>query len=613
MTIKKCIEIKDEIINYYSNHTTASTCKKYDISRGTFYKFLDLYDIIRHDSSISEILKHIELDKYDNLTMEQIETIYETYNLLNEIEETCEKCNIKEYFLVYLLQNRNIEIKHRDSKILDIETFDSNLIRDIIDFYLAPNTLIDTAEKFNLKSHNIKRILELNNIELHSKEITEQLGKAKQHKNLQLKYGVDNVFQLESTKEKITKTKIARYNDAKYTNKEQAKQTFLEKYGATSFLGSDLGKEAIKNYSKQAYGTDYAFQSLDWQNSVKQKSQKTRENNKYNLKNYSQLYLDVYQNKEALSNLIKDKTIYEIANILNIDRNQAYYLVTKNNLLDIVKKDYVAHSHYEFELIEFIGEDLCTLGDRTVLKGKEIDIYIPTKNIGIEFNGTRWHSTEINPDKKYHFNKSIEAEKAGIRLIHIWEYEWEDPIQREKIKLMLNIALGRNKDKIYARNCVVRQITNTEAKQVNEKYHLQGHRNARVTYGLFYKDELVQIMSFSPSKYNKNLQDNEWEIIRGCPGSNNIVVGGVSKLLKHFIRDYKPSSIFSYCDFNKFDGKSYIKAGMSFIGYTGPDMKWVLSDYTVVNRQPKKHAELKKQAIAQIFGAGSKKFVLKIS
>ena len=117
-------------------------------------------------------------------------------------------------------------------------------------------------------------------------------------------------------------------------------------------------------------------------------------------------------------------------------------------------------------------------------------------------------------------------------------------------------------------------------------------------------------MSFSKTKYNKNLKtSNSWEIIRGCPGSNNLIVGGVSKLFKHFILDYNPDCVFSYCDFNKFDGKGYTALGMAFIGYTGPDMKWVLKNSQVVNRQPTKHAELKQQSVAQIFGAGSKKYL----
>jgi hypothetical protein len=74
---------------------------------------------------------------------------------------------------------------------------------------------------------------------------------------------------------------------------------------------------------------------------------------------------------------------------------------------------------------------------------------------------------------------------------------------------MLDIALGRVKTKIYARNCEIKQITNKEAKVLNEKIHLQGHRNAQVTYGLFYNNQLVQLMSFSHIKYNKNIKNND--------------------------------------------------------------------------------------------------------
>lgn len=176
--------------------------------------------------------------------------------------------------------------------------------------------------------------------------------------------------------------------------------------------------------------------------------------------------------------------------------------------------------------------------------------------------------------------------------------------------MLLNIALGRAQNRIYARQCNIKQISNKEAKVLNDQIHLQNHRSAQVTYGLFYQNKLVQLMSFSKTKYNRNLStENSWEIIRGCPGANNIVVGGVSKLFKHFVRDYNPDFVFSYCDFNKFDGKSYEALGMKFIGYTGPDMKWLLSEGTVVNRNPKKHNEYTKNAKSQIFGAGSKKYL----
>jgi hypothetical protein len=136
---------------------------------------------------------------------------------------------------------------------------------------------------------------------------------------------------------------------------------------------------------------------------------------------------------------------------------------------------------------------------------------------------------------------------------------------------------------------------------------LQGHRNASITYGLFYSDELVQLMSFSKTA-NAKRNGAEWEIIRGCPGSNNIVIGGVSKLFRHFIKTHSPKSVFSYCDFNKFNGNSYEQLGMKFIGYTGPDKYWIIND-RMIPRSPTKYQELKKEAQGVLWGAGSKKYL----
>ena len=109
-------------------------------------------------------------------------------------------------------------------------------------------------------------------------------------------------------------------------------------------------------------------------------------------------------------------------------------------------------------------------------------------------------------------------------------------------------------------------------------------------------------MSFSHHK------KYEWEIIRGCPGSNNIVVGGVSKLFKHFIRENNPQQIFSYCDFNKFDGIGYESIGMKFIGYTGPDKTWLIKGIAQ-KRSASHYQEYKKEADAIIWGAGSKRYL----
>lgn len=561
-------DILQEIIRYYSNHTAASTIRKFNVNRSMFNTICKKFNLAAHSSSEAELFKHLEADGFDNLsesTCHEIATYYKQHSMTC----TCEAFNVKDYFVKLLLEKYSIQL-HSTREEIDLTRHQKS--------GFAFSKTREEKEKLELERYG-------------------QLGLSGREKaaitNKKL-YGVKNVFANKDIISKLEQTKLEKYGDKHFTNREKATETCKEKYGTETFLGSNAAKEAFIK-SAEARKISFLESLKDGQHD---------------------LYLQCYDNRELLITVIKSlphNTTSQLAEKLNIDRNLAYSLVDRLGLFEYLDLDTTNTSYYEEELLEFIGKDICIKTDRQVIAPYEIDIYIPSKKLGIEFNGTYWHSSACK-DKNYHLLKSKLAGEAGIRLIHIYEYEWTDPVQKEKLKLMLNIALGRVENKIYARQCEVRPISNKEAKELNEKVHLQGHRPAQVTYGLFYNNKLVQLMSFSKTRYNRNLQtDNSWEIIRGCPGSNNLVVGGVSKLFNHFIKDYHPDSIFSYCDLNKFDGRSYEQLGMQFIGYTGPDMKWLLTTGEVVNRQPAKHAELQTKAKAQIFGAGSKKYLWKAS
>ena len=89
----------------------------------------------------------------------------------------------------------------------------------------------------------------------------------------------------------------------------------------------------------------------------------------------------------------------------------------------------------------------------------ELDIFVPSLNVAIEYNGAYYHSTNgINKRiKTYHYNKSMFANKMGIELIHVWEDQWLN--QRSLIETILKSRLGVLKEnRIYARKCVVKEI-----------------------------------------------------------------------------------------------------------------------------------------------------------
>lgn len=224
-------------------------------------------------------------------------------------------------------------------------------------------------------------------------------------------------------------------------------------------------------------------------------------------------------------------------------------------------------SNFEREVLDFvkqfISEEDIVVQDTALLDKFHLDIYLPKQRIAIECNGTYWHSSE-RKEKSYHLRKSKECTKKGVRLIHIYHWEWKDERIRPILESVLRNALGVTDNRIYAKKCIVQEIDNKLYRDFCELNHLQGYRPAKVKLGLYHENELVQIMSFGERihTFGKRDIENGWEIVRGCPGSNNLVVGGVSKLFNYFVKNYKPRKVISFGDYNKFNGIGYEKLGM---------------------------------------------------
>lgn len=329
------------------------------------------------------------------------------------------------------------------------------------------------------------------------------------------------------------------------------------------------------------------------------------------MSNLNELLTEAVNNntvREFFETNLRNKTITEICSLTERTFPVINTLVRNNDLSDVVSITKSVQTNFKNEFIQFIDSLKINYIKNTKISDADIDIYISDKKIAINLNEVYYHTT-LFKSNSFHYKQAKDCEVNGVRLIQIYDYEWSNPDIQQKLKSLIAIALGKTKTRIYARDCEIRQISNAEAKPFNNANHLQNHRPAQVTYGLYYNDELQQLMSFSKTKYNRNLKsDNSWEIIRGCPGSNNIVVGGVSRLYKHFIKDYNPDFIFSYCDFNKFDGRGYEAIGMKFVDNTGPDM-WYIINGNVVHRNPAKYKYNSTHAEARLYCAGSKKYL----
>lgn len=229
-------------------------------------------------------------------------------------------------------------------------------------------------------------------------------------------------------------------------------------------------------------------------------------------------------------------------------------------------------SKEELKLLEFIKQNYTgkiISNDTTILSGHELDIYLPELNLAIELNGDRFHS-DLFKKKSYHLDKTKECGIQNIQLVHIWMTDWMK--KQNIIKSILLNKLGKTTNKIYARKTEIRKISNIISQQFLSENHLQGQSISSNRYGLFYNNELVQVMSFGKLRTATGLKhkDGSYELIRMCSKLNTSVIGGSNKLLKHFIKSDAPSYIISYANRDWANGTVYEKMGFDFVKYTNP-------------------------------------------
>lgn len=227
----------------------------------------------------------------------------------------------------------------------------------------------------------------------------------------------------------------------------------------------------------------------------------------------------------------------------------------------------------ELEILNFVksmykGEILPGYRD-----GLEIDIYLPELNLGFEFNGLYWHSEEYK-DNNYHLNKTLHFKEKGIRIIHIFEDDWN--LKKDIIYSQIKNYLGLTETKIFARKCIIKEINN--CKDFLDINHIQGNVKSVIKLGLFYNDELISVMTFDNFEGRNKMEIDGWNLSRFCNKINCNVIGGASKLLNYFIKTYKPVRIISYADRSWSEGNLYYQLGFELVNETKPDYKYIINN-----------------------------------
>lgn len=222
--------------------------------------------------------------------------------------------------------------------------------------------------------------------------------------------------------------------------------------------------------------------------------------------------------------------------------------------------------------------------NRKVLQGKELDIYIPSMNIAIEYNGIYWHSEGMNNKDRYSHLRKLEAcLDKGIALIQIFEdeYVFHKDLVYEKLEHLLKFE--SNKERVAARRCRVVEIHKDVAKEFLDKFHIQESAHATIYLGAYYGNRLVGVMAF------KKMDDrtSKFELVRFATDFNYICQGLGGKLFSHFINNYNPSEVKTFADRRwtiSDKDNLYVKLGFAFDGYVAPDYMYYCDKISRVKR-----------------------------
>lgn len=398
------------------------------------------------------------------------------------------------------------------------------------------------------------------------------------------KYGVSNPAKLDSIKCKIRDTHEQRYGKW-YSQtdefKKRSAETFLRKYGVSNPMYSDEVVNKIQQQSMKKWGVPYWMMLPESQKKLREGSIKKYGTSYHSSAHLSKKCLDIIHDPDKLVEYVlkfpeECRTHTVIAKSLGC--SAVHLLELTRSYGDTVRNVFTmmpSVSSAEIAVRDMLSEwnIEAKYNDRSVLKPKELDIYVPSHNFAIEFDGWYWHSKQAGTPVLYHQDKSRRCAEKGIQLYHIFENDWNDERRRAIIKSQLKAKLVGNCERIFARNCDVRQVSIENAREFLNDNHLQGYRNCAIRLGLYYKEKLVCMMTFGKAYLHRD--SSCWEIYRQCSKVNYTVVGGSSKLFKAFLVTVHPDKVITYSDFATGTGNVYAVLGFSPVRLTAPNYKWI--------------------------------------
>lgn len=277
-----------------------------------------------------------------------------------------------------------------------------------------------------------------------------------------------------------------------------------------------------------------------------------------------------------------------------------YFEDTEQKLADILTEQKSLK-----EIKEFLEENKIqfTQKDNRFTFGKYHIEYVVAKHYPVNTP-----KCNIEGVRKDHFlNLSQSAEDKDEFICWVKDFEWSDKRKQDVLKSYWLHSAGKLKDKWFARDCEVREINTKEGKEFEELNCFYGTRGASLRLGLFSNKEkngipantLLMVYTFGRNHFGGK---DQVEVLRVGTKLNSQVIGGASKLLRFFCRnyptlkvgqkDYPTDNLIFYNDADHNAAKSMETLGFEFIKRTPGFMNLWLETGEVKHRQPAKHKEI---------------------
>lgn len=430
----------------------------------------------------------------------------------------------------------------------------------------------------------------------------------------------------------LNRNKITRKDPGKSSYKH-VKETAKVLYGYDNFSQMPEVKSKTKQTNLERYGVDYTV-------NTKQSRDKVREEKlakvdwvktKDTIVNSKLEAVDILKNHKVLSEHINK--LRELLGLEAITRNDLakslgvslYYI---NNYI----YDDGNGVHTRFKLDDFDGmtrtlrgqEDdvsdfLDSLGVQYVRDSRpdfmrptkddrplELDFYLEEYNVAIEFNGSHWHSEKYH-ERSYHEMKTQLAREQGVRVLHIFSYDWENPVKQDIIKSQLSYMVHKGIKKYNARSLTVNEVSTKDTNYFMEVNHIQGSgTNGEFRYGLYDGDTLVSVMVIGKKRFSHK-EDAVYELQRFANLKYTSVRGGASKLFKAITNDHPEIHYIESFANNDFahseNGSVYNVLGFNYDSTAVSRYNWV-KNKTVVYR----HTVQTKKLRAYTDGTGKEPF-----